>query len=152
MPTREEILRDATRARILRDAQAARQAPLAVPLPEQQLPPVEFAAPKGGYQTQGEDIEAAFEATKQRLEPLESEGRLMEAERQRLERLRQAQVTSMQSGAQSALTEDTRFTLPPFRPSRIRTLEQPGPAAGAPGTPQALSDLELGRAILATGE
>ena len=152
MPTREEILRDATRARILRDAQAARQAPLAVPLPEQQLPPVEFAAPKGGYQTQGEDIEAAFEATKQRLEPLESEGRLMEAERQRLERLRQAQVTSMQSGAQSALTEDTRFTLPPFRPSRIRTLEQPGPAAGAPGTPQALSDLELGRAILATGD
>jgi hypothetical protein len=153
MPTREEIERDAARRRIEKDAAARRaQAPLAVPLPEQQPPPVEFAAPKGDYQAEGEDIEAAFESTKQRLEPLEGEGRLMEAERQRLERLRKSQVTSLQSGAQGALTEDTRFILPPFRPTRIRTLEQPGPATGAPGTPQALSDIELGRAILATGD
>lgn len=147
MPTREEILRDATRSRILRDAEAARRAPPALPLPEEPQAPVEFKPAPLPSQVESAESQAAYEATKNLME-----GGQMEAERQRMERARKAQATYMTPGTEKAVTEDTRYILPTFRPTRIRELEPAAPASAAPGTPQAMSEKELGQAILATGD
>jgi hypothetical protein len=144
MPTREEILRDATRARILRDAQAARQAPA---LPVAPTTPVEFKPEPLPVEVEAAEAQSAYEATKNLME-----GGQMEAERQRLERERKARVTSIAAGAEKPVTEDTRYLFPTFRPTRIREVERAAPTSAAPGTPQAMTDKELDQAILATGD
>lgn len=148
MPTREEILRDATRARILRDAQAAREASSRAPaLPVAPTPPVEFKPEPLPLEVEAAEAQSAYEATKNLME-----GGQMEAERRRLERERKAQVTSIASGAEKPVTEDTSYLFPMFRPTRIREMERAAPTSAAPGTPQAMTDKELGQAILATGD
>jgi hypothetical protein len=149
MPTREEILRDAARARILRDAQAAREAAAVAPaLPAAPTPLVEFKPEPLPLEVEAAEAKSAYEATKNLMG-----GGQMEAEQKRLELERKARVTSIAPGAEKAVTEDTRYLFPMFRPTRIRELEREleraAPTSAAPGTPQAMTDNELGRAILA---
>ena len=149
MPTREEILRDATRARILRDAQAAREAAAGAPaLPAAPVPLVEFKPEPLPLEVEAAEAKSAYEATKNLMG-----GGQMEAEQKRLELERKARVTSIAPGAEKAVTEDTRYLFPMFRPTRIRELEREleraAPTSAAPGTPQAMTDKELGKAILA---
>ena len=62
----------------------------------------------------------------------------------RSQRREAATVTSLPVGSDRAVTEDTRFSFPTFRPTRIREV------AAAPAGGQ--TDAELGRALLATSE
>lgn len=149
MPTREEILRDAARARVLRDAEAARKA-LPLPVAGEALPT--FAPRVPEQVKEAAELDAALEGTRDRLEPAGAEGSAMEAERKRLEQARRGSTTFLQAGADKAVTEDTSFMLPSFRPSRIRELASAAPTTAAPGSAAAMTDAQLGRAILATGD
>ena len=151
MPTREEIEAAAKRRRI-EAAAKARRVDLELPLPVAPEAPVEFKPPVSQMEAKSADLQAAFESTKDLLEPGDAEGQSMRAEAARLEAQRMAAVTSMRAGTEKAVSEDTRFMAPTFRPTRIRELEPAAAPSGAPGTPQAMTDRELDLAILYTGD
>jgi hypothetical protein len=151
MPTREEIEAAAKRRRIEAAAEARRKTS-ELPLPVAAEAPVEFKPPVSEPAARSAELQAALESTKDLLEPEGAEGQAMRAEADRLEAQRKAAVTSLRSGTEKAVREDTRFMVPSFRPTRIRELEPAAAPSGAPGTPQAMTDRELDLAILYTGD
>jgi hypothetical protein len=139
-------------AQILKDQGIIGPPPPALPLPVAREPSVEFKPPASESAARTAEAQAAFESTKDLLEPEGSEGQAMRAERERLEARRKAAVTSLRAGTDKAVAEDTRFIVPSFRPTRIRELEPAAPTSAAPGTPQAMTDRQLDLAILSTGD
>jgi hypothetical protein len=149
MPTREEVLA-ATKRRAVLKAIEDRAAALPLPVAGEEVPTFAGRVPDTVKETA--ELDAALEASRQRLETPDSAGTIMEAERLRMEQARRGSTTFLTAGSDKATTEDTSFMLAPFRPSRIRELAPAETSAGAPGSAAAMSDAQLGQAILATGD